>query len=219
MQRQFSVARQRINHFLLFKRIQRIEGSMSPSSAFMWYPGSDCIWGRDGQGCGSVPSTASACTKGLLPALANLLDLWSLWSYACVCPLAWLSEIEVVSSLCADDDFFFLPVVAPIFWAPFQLCEKLLLFVFNLLRRCFFGWSLNLVNWERVSTPSPLWSPRSVIVWPYSKQSHTGFLLSSDSPVNGSTLSSLHWCVSLQTDIRYIVKILSERLWIRREMV
>lgn len=25
------------------------------------------------------------------------------------------SEIEVVSSLCADDDFFFLPVVAPIF--------------------------------------------------------------------------------------------------------
>lgn len=90
MQRQFSVARQRINHFLLFKHIQRIEGSMSPSSAFMWYPGSDCIWGRDGQGCGSVPSTASACTKGLLPALANLLDLWSLWSYACVCPLAWL---------------------------------------------------------------------------------------------------------------------------------
>lgn len=57
---------------------------------------------------------------------------------SCVFPLCWRW-------------LFFLPVFALIvFWAPFQLCEKLLLFVFNLLRCCFFGWSLNLVNWERV---------------------------------------------------------------------
>lgn len=113
IQREFSVARQRINHFLLFKHIQRIEGSISPSSAFMWYPGSDCIWGK---GCARLwlsPFHCQCMYKGTASSTSKFLgSVVTLELRLCLFPPAWLSEIEVVSSLCADDDFFFLPVFA-----------------------------------------------------------------------------------------------------------